>query len=165
MSIPAPAATWCSYPFQYIADLEPEVDPTGTVVEMMPHARYAKASSSRLNPYGDGPFCHFRISWKLPLAGIYLIANGDGVPMYVGECVNLSARFNGGYGNISPRNCYVGGQSTNCRINSLVLATVRQAQRPVLWFMHTTTTTTERKRLQDQMIATLRPVWNRQLVR
>jgi hypothetical protein len=32
----------------------------------------------------------------------------------------LSARFNAGYGNISPKNCFKGGQETNCRVNNLV---------------------------------------------
>jgi hypothetical protein len=32
---------------------------------------------------------------------------------YVGECRDLVKRFNSGYGQISPRNCFVGGRRTN----------------------------------------------------
>ena len=38
----------------------------------------------------------------------------------MGECANLSVRFNAGYGNISPKNCFKGGQETNCRLNNLL---------------------------------------------
>ena len=48
----------------------------------------------------------------------------DGDLRYVGECANLSARFNVGYGNISPKNCFSGGQETNCRLNNLLYEAV-----------------------------------------
>ena len=32
-------------------------------------------------------------------------------------------RYNNGYGRISPRNCFQGGQSTNCRVNNLIFPT------------------------------------------
>jgi hypothetical protein len=36
------------------------------------------------------------------MRGVYILTvNSD--PHYVGECVNLSRRFNGDYGNISPK--------------------------------------------------------------
>ena len=44
----------------------------------------------------------------------------DGQIIYIGETAGLRQRFNMGYGNISPRNCYVGGQSTNCKMNKIV---------------------------------------------
>ena len=39
-----------------------------------------------------------------------------------------------GYGNISPSNCFKGGQETNCRINALIYATVSRGERVHLWF-------------------------------
>lgn len=35
---------------------------------------------------------------------------------YIGETDNLEKQFRQGYGNISPRNCFKGGQSTNYKM-------------------------------------------------
>jgi hypothetical protein len=51
----------------------------------------------------------------------------------VGECANLSARFNTGYGNISPKNCFKGVQETNCRLNNLLYSAIVVGQRISLW--------------------------------
>lgn len=48
---------------------------------------------------------------------------------YVGECVNLGHRFNTGNGKISPRNCHVGGQPTNFRINHQIYEVVMKIPR------------------------------------
>ena len=70
-------------------------------------------------PRGGGPFCRFSI--QAPQApGVYLWV-AEGQLLYIGETVNLRQRFNTGYGAISPRNCYAGGQSTNCKMNQVVL--------------------------------------------
>jgi hypothetical protein len=53
------------------------------------------------------------------------------------KCANLSARFNAGYGNISPKNCFKGGQETNCRLNNLLHAALLGGQRISLWFFQT----------------------------
>jgi len=64
---------------------------------------------------GSGPFCRFRIPSNLPLEGVYALLIGESV-RYVGECIHLSKRFNMGYGQISPRNCFVGGQPQIARL-------------------------------------------------
>lgn len=56
---------------------------------------------------------------------------------YVGECTNLSARFNAGYGNISPKNCFKGGQETNCRLNNPIKMAARAGKDISLWFFQT----------------------------
>ncbi|MGD0009733.1 MAG: hypothetical protein ABSE93_14455 [Terriglobia bacterium] len=61
----------------------------------------------------------------------------DGELRYVGECANLSDRFNAGYGNISPKNCFKGGQETNCRLNNLVYTTAKGGGRISAWFFRT----------------------------
>jgi hypothetical protein len=89
------------------------------VAEVNPQSRYANTKQLGLNKYGAGPFCKFAISSTYAECGVYAITVNAQV-MYIGECVNLSSRYNAGYGQISPRNCYSGGQETNCRINNLI---------------------------------------------
>jgi hypothetical protein len=94
------------------------------------------------------------------LAGVYAVTVDDGI-VYVGECQNLSERFNArGYGTISPRNCFEDGQPTNCRINALILQGAKQGSRIELWFHQTT----ERKPVEAEIISRLRPPWNIQFV-
>lgn len=70
--------------------------------------------------YGKGSFCKFKIDKYLKEKGLYCFAIDDKI-VYIGRCVNTFAqRINAGYGNISPRNCFKGGQPTNCRINSRI---------------------------------------------
>jgi hypothetical protein len=42
-----------------------------------------------------------------------------------------------GYGQISPRNCYIGGQPTNCRLNHLIYLASKDGKKVDLWFMPT----------------------------
>jgi hypothetical protein len=90
-------------------------------------------------------------------AGAYVLTVDDN-PAYVGECINLSSRYNNGYGNISPRNCYAGGQLTNCRINHLIHNAVNAGQQIKLWFLRTA----NRKTIEAELINALKPEWNRQ---
>jgi hypothetical protein len=87
---------------------------------------------------------------------VYVIAV-DGKAMYVGETENLTTRYNYGYGLISPRNCFKGGQSTNCRINAFILTESSQGRVVELWF----TPSTDRKGLESSLIRDVRPPWNR----
>jgi hypothetical protein len=63
---------------------------------------------------------------KLPLgSGVYAFLV-DGVPVYVGRTADFSNRLSAvNYGLISPKNCYVTGQSTNGKINSRVLLSAK----------------------------------------
>lgn len=140
MTASSPTRIWYGHSFHKVTDLSPERDALGRIVELTPHLRYAHAERAQLNLHGTGPFCRFRIPTNRMMAGIYIIAKTDGRAMYVGECTNLSERFNSrGYGSVSPANCYVGGQSTNCRINALILAAAHHGEQLTLWFLPTTT--------------------------
>lgn len=81
------------------------------------HLRYDNRKEYPLNQYGKGPFCDFRIIDQLSDKGLYVfIVNGT--VRYLGRCLNsFGKRINMGYGHISPRNCFLGGQTTNCHIN------------------------------------------------
>lgn len=72
------------------------------------------------NVDNDTVFCRFKPN--LPQAkGVYLWVSNYEI-IYIGESVNMKSRFNDGYGNISPRNCFEGGQSTNVKMNRVVLS-------------------------------------------
>ena len=101
----------------------------------MPQSRYAKAKQSSLHKYGDGPFCRFGVAKGCRKEGVYILSGG-GNELYIGQCQNLEDRWGPrGYGTISPRNCFKGGQETNCRINNLILLTSKSGIELALWFL------------------------------
>jgi hypothetical protein len=61
------------------------------------------------------------------------------------------------YGNISPRNCFRGGQETNCRLNNLVYLAAAAGEKISLWFFPTA----DYKAMEDALRATLKLAWNR----
>lgn len=85
------------------------------------HLKYHNTQELKLHSNGNKRFCKFKISKEFSKKkGIYCFAIGDKI-VYIGRCKdNFHKRINYGYGNISPRNCYEGGQPTNCRINSSI---------------------------------------------
>jgi hypothetical protein len=61
-----------------------------------------------------------------------------------------------GYGQISPRNCFDGGQPTNCKVNRHVLDAVAEGKQPELWFLETQ----HRKSIESELIRIFNPPWN-----
>jgi hypothetical protein len=143
--------------FRYVQVLKPECDAGGSVREYQPHLKYSQTADSVLNKYGVGPFCRFRVPKGLTYEGVYLLTAGDEI-LYVGKCDNLAVRFNLGYGQISPRNCYKGGQPTNCKINGRVLSEVEHGRQIDLWFLATPNPLV----IEKQLIKALSPPWNGQ---
>ena len=147
------------YRFQLVCRIEPEHGADCRIREFMPQSRYRNVKRLPLNPHGRGPFCQFRIPADRPYAGVYVLTV-NGTPRYVGECVHLSERFNArGYGTIHPRNCYKGGQPTNCRVNNLILEAARAGQNLELWFHETA----NRKPLEAHLVSRLQTPWNANL--
>ena len=79
--------------------------------------QYLIENDKNIKSKEDIKFCKFNIN-KIyqKKCGIYIWVQGNEI-IYIGKTVNLLTRFNSGYGRISPRNCYIGGQSTNCKMN------------------------------------------------
>ena len=144
------------YEFEHICDIEPARDADGSVRQFMPQSQYKNARSLPLNKYGAGPFCKFKIPNRIQASGVYVL-KVDNEVRYVGECAHLSARFNAGYGNISPKNCFKGGQETNCRLNNLVCTAAQAGGRISVWFFRTA----EYKSVEAALRSILRPTWNR----
>lgn len=144
------------YPFQHVCDIAPIMGEDGIVQALMPQDRYAKRDLYPLNKYGSGPFCKFKIPPTYPHPGVYLLTVGDDI-RYIGETNNLSRRYNMGYGTISPKNCYKGGQETNVRMNNLIYNSALSGEVISLWFHQTT----DFKALEVALRLARRAPWNR----
>ena len=146
------------YRFQLVGRIEPDRDSNGAIRQFMPQARYRNAGNLSLNKHGPGPFCRFSIARGIMSSGVYIVTVA-GKPVYVGKCQSLAQRFGAqGYGAIQPRNCFVGGQSTNCKINHLILECGVQ-QKPIeLWFHPTPNAGL----IERDLIVAIRPPWNHQ---
>ncbi|WP_193368038.1 GIY-YIG nuclease family protein [Pelagibius marinus] len=148
-------------PFKYVGKIEPERDEYGEILELLPQERFKDADTAKLHAYGAGPFCRFRIGRGHHKPGLYVLTL-DNEAVYAGECVDLAKRWGpNGYGSISPRNCFDGGQPTNCRLNAAILVAVKKGQRLDLWFHATEGSREERQAAETRLIMDLRPVWNR----
>lgn len=126
----------CGYTFTYIQDIIPECDSNGNVKKYYPQNEYDNKSGLPLLYHGKGAFCRFSIEAD-NLPGVYLWVI-DGQIIYIGETAGLKQRFNTGYGYILPRNCYAGGQSTNCKMNKVVLGNFERGKVINLYFYQTT---------------------------
>jgi len=144
------------YHFGYVCEILPTRNEDGSVKEFMPQGRYENIKGLPLNKYGAGPYCEFNIPTNYNYSGVYALLV-DGEVKYIGECQNLSSRYNMGYCNISPRNCFIGGQETNCRINNLILGAARKGRAISLWFMPTE----KYKKVEQELRELLGPEWNR----
>ena len=144
------------YQFKYICAIEPERNSDGSAKQYMPQPKYKNKNKLPLNKYGKGPFCKFRIPDNHMVSGVYAIAVENKVK-YIGECLNLSLRYNMGYGLISPRNCFKGGQETNCRLNNLIYKAANAGHKISLWFLQTE----EYKAVENKLRVSVAPKWNR----
>lgn len=143
--------------FKHVCNISPKTDSHDQILEFFPQDAYKNKKNLSLHKYGRGPFCKFSInkehSQKL---GVYLMAI-DNCIFYVGECEDLYQRFSMGYGNISPRNCFDGGQPTNCRINTEILKNLKKGNKVQLYFFETE----DRFEIEHKLIAKLNPIWNK----
>ncbi len=147
--------------FSYIGPIRPERDERGEIIEELPQSKFRNERDLPLHKYGEGPFCQFRVAFGWQQSGIYVLTNGDD-PCYVGECQNLEDRWGTtGYGRISPRNCYKGGQETNCRVNNLIYRETKTGAKLALWFHSIDGDKQDRLAVESELVAALKPPWNR----
>ena len=145
-----------AYEFNQICTIEPEQNSNGMIKQYMPQSRYKNKNKLPLNRYGKGPFCKFRIPNNYTVSGVYAIVVENKVK-YIGECLNLSLRYNMGYGIISPRNCFKGGQETNCRVNNLIYYVANTGRKISLWFLQSK----DYKAVENMLRANMEPEWNK----
>ena len=126
--------SFAGYSFECVGPIQPKRDGRGEVIGELPQPRYRNENNLPLNNYGKGPFCRFRVARGWQSSGVYILMKGE-EPLYAGETQNLEDRWGSiGYGGISPRNCYKGGQETNCRINNLIYRDTKTGAGFELWF-------------------------------
>ena len=127
-----------NYEFEYIQTIEPYRESYGQICLYTPQNKYNNKKGVPLRKLSDGEFCKFKLDKADTASGVYAwIVNGDSKPIYIGEANNLKRRFNMGYGIISPRNCFVGGQITNCKMNKVVLEYYKRGKTIDIYFYKT----------------------------
>ena len=144
--------------FVHAAVIELERGPDGCPREFMPQSRYGRAGTMRLNRNGNGPFCRLSVKGLPSTTAVYAVTIGSALA-YVGKARNLARRWGPmGYGRISPRNCYEGGQSTNCKVNHNILEAAREGRQVDLWFHEALAP----RLIESRLIRKLAPPWNGQ---
>lgn len=148
-------------PFEFAGELEATRGIEGAVALHSPHLRFANPKGLALNPYGLGPFSRLVVPELPDRPGVYAVLSRDQCVLYIGRARDsLRKRWGrGGYAVIDPRNCFVGGQSTNCHINGLVTSGLSLGEAYTLWF-HEIDPPDE---LERRLRWGLRPPWNIQL--
>jgi len=113
-----------------------------------------------LNKSGDLAYSKFEMSSDKISSemGVYAFLLVDELK-YVGRCMDtMKKRINQGYGKIHPKNCYIDGQVTNCRVNALI---TESGQNISLWF-HIMSSKDKIKSTELQLIQRYNPPWNSQ---
>lgn len=114
-----------TFRFHSMGYIEPLKTENGLIVVDKPQRRYRNLKGLDYNKHcdADTEFTEFRVEGLPSSKGVYVwLIDNEKELSYIGEGVNLRKRFSStGYGKISPRNCFVGGQSTNCKMNHEVL--------------------------------------------
>lgn len=112
-----------------------------------------------LNGYGDLEYLAFE-----PEFGIYAKSRGlyryklGGEVKYIGSATTtFRQRLRQGYGDISPKNCYRDGQSTNCLLNALITLYWEQITFEICPLNDDDS---EILRLEEQLIRQSDPEWN-----
>jgi hypothetical protein len=144
------------YNFERASTIDAERSDNGSLLTYTAYERFENPKSLRLHGYGAGPFVRLRLAALPTGAGVYVVMDGEDIA-YVGLAANISARWGRrNYAVIDPRNCYVGGQSTNCRLNNLVYQALTQGQELTLW----THLVQNPRPVEAELIRCLRPPWN-----
>ena len=153
------------YEFRFVCPIEPKKNSEGKCIENYPSSRYDNKAGLKLHDHRE-PFCDFSIDKKFTEnTGVYIFLVNREIK-YAGQCqyrVNtdhaLRQRIRD-YGNISPRNCYdPKGQSTNCRINKIIMDCTNKGEVVELYFLELE----DRKEINDierHIIQKCKPPWN-----
>lgn len=140
-----------------ISEITPRKDQSGRIIEYDFQDELDRVPGFQFSRYGGGPFCRFFIPNEYSgKSGVYFLFENSEL-RYIGECKDLTNRFNLGYGLIEFRNCLPDGQQTNCRLNHQILKTIKSQSKIFLYFYQTP----KRKSLEDRLILSYHPAWNR----
>lgn len=144
--------------FNFAGALDAKRESSGGLRLDQPHERFANPRGLRLNAYGLGPFVRLTVPSLPDHPGVYALCEEQGEVLYVGRARDSLRRRWGrqGYLVIDPRNCFVAGQSTNCRLNSLIAMCLGNGDVPHLCYH----VVEDPVRLGHDLVAGIRPPWN-----
>ena len=111
-----------------------------------------------LNKYGDLEYSAFYLADKdhYNLKGVYFYYLNNELK-YIGRCRdNMKKRVNAGYGRISPKKCFIDGQSTNCKVNSLIT----KNKSSIVLKLISLDDILEIEKLESRLILECEPEWN-----
>ena len=111
-----------------------------------------------LNKYGDLEYSTFYLANQDQhnLKGVYFYYLNNELK-YIGRCRdNMKKRVNSGYGKISPKKCFIDGQSTNCKVNSLIT----KNRDNIVLKIFIMDDVKEIEELESRLILECEPVWN-----
>ena len=134
--------------------------PTGEFLLKLKNNRN-KNYLSFLNNYGDKVYSHFGISENevFNKKGIYTYYLNDKIK-YIGITKdNYQKRINNGYGNISPKNCFKDGQTTNCHLNWLISSSFNN----IKFYVKIMDNVDQIMSIEKKLIQKYDPPWNIQL--
>ncbi len=121
------------FDFDYVDEIMPKKGLDGNIITYNPKDRYNKKSTTNLNKYGNLNFCCFSVNNLPAKSGVYALYEDDNL-VYIGRAKNLYVRWGKtNYGSISPKNCYVGGQSTNCKVNNYIYEAAKAGKKLELY--------------------------------
>ena len=146
-----------NYNFEFVETIEPKQNQDGEIWKDSPQSRYNNKKELGLHEYGKGEFCKFKLKNAKAVSGVYAwVVEGEVKPIYIGETNNFKKRFSLGYGTISPRNCYMGGQKTNCKMNRVVLEQYSAGKRIEIYFF----ATDEYKKVELELLSAITTPYN-----
>ena len=111
-----------------------------------------------LNSHGDLKYSCFHVEDAefSTCKGVYAFFLKN-QPVYIERCLDsIKKRIDQGYGRIAPKNCYIDGQATNCRVNSRVTT----ARQPVSFWLHPMESRNRIQSLEHDLITQFVPKWN-----
>ena len=125
------------YKFDFICEIQPQRNEKGEVYTYNPSKDYDNKKNVSLNKYGDREFCDFVVKTDRNESGVYALYFDEKL-VYIGKAKDFKQRWSQvNYCHISPRNCFVGGQSTNCHINSEICKQTKANNKVYLYFFAT----------------------------
>lgn len=132
----------------------------GTPFLYNPGPDYKNIKNHPLHEWGAGPFVLLQLTPRPPqVQGVYAVVMNGTQIMYVGQAErSFWGRWRSGAARISSRNCFKGGQSTNCYLNIQIHQSV-VAGRVIDLFVLATADYDE---IENDLLVRLKPPWNRQ---
>jgi hypothetical protein len=151
------------YEFLHASAIDFRRSQAGSPVLDVPSSRYNNTQNLPLHEFGAGPFVFLQLTPRPPqVPGVYAVVMDRSQIMYVGQAEsNMWARWRSGAARISPKNCFQGGQSTNCYLNIQIHQSIAAKRSLDLYVL----ATSDYDAIENDLIDRLQPPWNRRGIR